>query len=117
MKHTRLNDPSPHCQVSLSGAFCVRTIEDGDLKNKGAPIAYATKDVQLISNEVMKAPLENVVVEKAGVSTRSKEKETDEAAEEEAEEEEAEEDEAAEAKPKPKPSTKAKTKSLTRRRW
>jgi hypothetical protein len=102
---------------SLPLKFCVRTIEDGDLKNKGTPIAYATKDVQLISNEVMKAPLENVVVEKAGVSTRSKEKETDEAAEEEAEEEEAEEDEAAEAKPKPKPPTKAKTKSLTRRRW
>ena len=44
------------------------------MKNKGTPIAYTTKDVQLISNEVMKAPLENVVVEKVGVSTRSKER-------------------------------------------
>jgi hypothetical protein len=88
----------------------VKTVEDGDVKkNKGTPIAYTIKDLQLISDEVMKAPSENQVVEKAGVSTRSKKKK-DEEGEEEAEED-ADDDEPAEAKPSTptaKPPKKAK---------
>jgi hypothetical protein len=95
---------------SLPLKFYVKTVEDGDVKkNKGTPIAYTIKDLQLISDEVMKAPSENQVVEKAGVSTRSKKKK-DEEGEEEAEED-ADDDEPAEAKPstpKAKPPKKAK---------
>jgi hypothetical protein len=95
---------------SLPLKFYVKTVDDGEIKkHKGNAVAYTIKDIQLIGDVVMKAPAENVVVEKAGVSTRSKKKK-DEEGEEEAEED-ADDDEPAEEKPstpKAKPPKKAK---------
>ena len=95
---------------SLPLKFYVKTVEDGDVKkNKGTPIAYTIKDLQLISDEVMRAPSENQVVEEVGDSTRSSKKKKEEEEAEEAQEEEATEEEPAEAKrstPKAKPPKK-----------
>ena len=92
---------------SLPLKFYVKTVDDGEIKkHKGNAVAYTIKDIQLISDEVMKAPAETVVVEKAGVSTRSKKEEKEEDDDEAADDEEAKEPTPPKAKAKAK-NTKA----------